>query len=395
MKRTALPLPLFSLLSLLLLASLACAALTDPISRAREAQPDQDAVIEAAVATVQAQMGQPIDRPISDTQTVVTVDSELQDTLTDLYNRVNPSVAFILTYSGEITLGSGSGFVYDEQGHIITNNHVIADGDNYEVVFADGNHRRATLVGTDIDSDLAVLHVDDLPESARPVPLAAPGDIEVGQFVVAIGSPFGQQGSMSMGIVSGLGRSLESQRDIGVGLSYSLPRVIQTDAPINPGNSGGPLLNLNGEVVGVNNAIRTLTGVNSGVGFAIPVDAIHKIVPVLITEGEYVYPFMGIQSIGRQITIAEQEQLGLPQTNGVYVTFVTEGSPADRAGLRAAGSDNRGGDLIIAIDGHEVNEFNDLISYLVFETEVGQTVVLTVLRDGETIELPLTLGERP
>lgn len=393
MKRTALPLPLFSLLTLLLLASLACAALTKPITR--EPQADQDTLIEAAVATVQAQMGQPVDQPISGQQMVITVDSDLQETLTNLYNRVNPSVVFILTYVGETTLGSGSGFVYDEQGHIITNNHVVAEGDNYEIIFANGTHRRATLVGTDIDSDLAVLRVDDLPEMARPVPLAAASDIQVGQFVVAIGSPFGQQGSMSLGIVSGLGRSLESQRDIGVGLSYSLPRVIQTDAPINPGNSGGPLLNLNGEVLGVNNAIRTLTGVNSGVGFAIPVDAIHRIVPVLITEGEYIYPFMGIQSLGRQLTIGEQEQLRLPQVDGVYVTFVTEDSPADRAGLRAAGSDNLGGDLIIAIDGQDVNEFNDLISYLVFETEVGQTIMLTVIRDGETIELPLTLGERP
>jgi 2-alkenal reductase len=219
--------------------------------------------------------------------------------------------------------------------------------------------------------------------------------ILVGQIVVALGSPFGQQGSMSLGIVSGLGRSLESQRQTGLGGTYSLPQVIQTDAPINPGNSGGPLLNLNGEVIGVNSAIRTTTGINSGVGFAIPVSAVTRIAPVLITEGSFSYPYMGISASGTHITLDQQEAWGLPQVSGVYVGGVTEDSPAEEAGLVAAGSDGRGGDLITAVDGLPVRDFNELISYLVFEAEVGQTIRLTVVRDGETLEVPLILGERP
>ena len=179
-------------------------------------------------------------------------------------------------------VGSGSGFVYSAEGYIVTNSHVVADADTFEVVFANGQRESADLIGADVDADLAVIKVDELPGGVEPLPLAEPGNLRVGQFVAAIGNPFGEQGSMSLGIVSGLDRSLRSQREGGVGSQYSLPEVIQTDAPINPGNSGGPLLNLKGEVVGVNAAIRTLTGTNSGVGFSIPVDAVRQIVPSLI-----------------------------------------------------------------------------------------------------------------
>lgn len=392
-KRPVPLLPIF--IALLVLAAIACGAMTSLGSDATPTTSANDeAIIRAAVATIQAQ-----NIPAGNTeiagQTSVVVDSSLQDTLTNLYDRVNPSVVFILTNVGGATLGTGSGFVYDTAGHIVTNNHVVIDGDNFEVVFPDGSRRLAEVVGTDVDSDLAVIKVDSLPESIRPVSLADFGSVDVGQLVVALGSPFGQQGSMSLGIISGLGRSLESQRDSGLGGNYSLPQVIQTDAPINPGNSGGPLLNLSGEVIGVNSAIRTTTGLNSGVGFAIPVQAVKRIIPELIASGSYIYPFMGISSNGGQLTLAAQEVLDLPQTTGVYVTGVTPESPADSAGLIPAGSDNRGGDLIVAVDGQTVTEFNDLITYLVFHTEVGQTIKLTVLRDNESLEIPLTLGERP
>jgi 2-alkenal reductase len=382
------------LIALLVLAALACTSITSlgedqPASTTTE----DAAIIRAAVATVQAQTNS--NNTTIGEQTSIVVDSSLQDTLTDLYDRVNPSVVFILTNVGNATLGSGSGFIFDANGHIVTNNHVVVDGDNFEVVFPDGSRREAGLVGTDVDSDLAVIKVDTLPDSVSPVPLAEFEKVDVGQIVVALGSPFGQQGSMSLGIISGLGRSLESQRDSGLGGNYSLPQVIQTDAPINPGNSGGPLLNLNGEVVGVNSAIRTTTGLNSGVGFAIPVQAVRRIVPALIDSGSYTYPFMGITATGGQLTLAAQEAFDLPQTSGVYVTGVTPDSPADNAGLIPAGSDNRGGDLIVAVDGQVVGEFNDLISYLVFQTEVGQTITLTVLRAEQSLDLPLILGERP
>ncbi|NDJ34126.1 MAG: trypsin-like serine protease, partial [Chloroflexi bacterium] len=211
-----------------------------------------------------------------------------EQTLTGLYASANPSVVFIIIPQ----VGGGSGFVYSDEGYIVTNNHVVEDGSRYEVVFANGERAFAELVGADVDSDLAVLQVENLPEGVEPLPLADPAETAVGQFVVAIGNPFGEQGSMSLGIISGLGRSLASQRLLETGSSYSLPGVVQTDAPINPGNSGGPLLNLEGEVVGVNSAIATTTGTNSGVGFAIPVAAVRQIVPVLIEAGTYTYPYM-------------------------------------------------------------------------------------------------------
>jgi 2-alkenal reductase len=200
---------------------------------------------------------------------------------------------------------------------------------------------------------------------------------------------------MSLGIVSALGRSLQSQRDLGTGSSYSLPQVIQTDAPINPGNSGGSLLNLDGEVVGVNSAIASYSGTNSGVGFSIPVQAVRQIVPSLIENGTYAYPFMGV-GFDDEISLSEQSVYGVSQTQGAYVLNINSGGPADRAGLIAASSVNgRGGDLIIEIDGQTINNFSDLNSYLVFHATVGQTIEITVLRNGERVNLSLTLGARP
>jgi 2-alkenal reductase len=327
----------------------------------------------------------------------------LQETLTQLYRTANPSVVYIIVSSGNTESGfpmgggSGSGFVYSNEGYIVTNNHVVDAGETFEIVYANGDRQFADLVGKDPDSDLAVLQVEALPEGVRPLPLGDGDRIEVGQFAVAIGNPFGEQGSMSMGIISGLGRSLPSQRSTGNfgGSTYSLPQVIQTDAPINPGNSGGPLLNLDGEVIGVNAAIATTSGSNSGVGFSIPVDVVKRVVPSLIENGEMAYAYMGVSFDG-EITLADQELYGLSQTRGAYVITVTPGSPADEAGLIGADAETgQGGDLIIALDGLPINDFSDLNTYLVLETEVGQTIEMTVVRDGETLSLPLTLGARP
>ena len=316
---------------------------------------------------------------------------DLQAELINVYKATNPSVVYILNSSGT----SGSGFVYDSEGHIVTNNHVVSGQSRFEVVFAKGDRMAADLVGSDVDSDLAVIKVAELPDAVEPIPLAESGTLQVGQFVIAIGNPFGEQGSMSFGIVSGLGRSLPSQRVLSSGSSYSLPDVIQTDAPINPGNSGGPLLNLDGEVVGVNAAIASLTGENTGVGFSIPVGAVHKIVPSLIEDGEYVYPYMGMGFDG-EVSLAEQDIYGLDQTQGAYVVSVSPGGPAALAGIQAADqSTGRGGDLIIAINGNPIQDFADLNGFLVFEASVGQTIDLTIIRDGEQIVLPMTLGARP
>jgi 2-alkenal reductase len=326
-------------------------------------------------------------------QSAVTV-SDLESRLVNLYAQANPAVVYIITMVDSVPLGTGSGFVYDTLGHVVTNNHVVADGNRFEVVFPSGARSRAEIVGVDADADLAVIHLDDMPVGVSPLPLGNFADVEVGQFSIAIGNPFGQQNSMSLGIISGLGRSLPGEFDPRTLGSYSLPQVIQTDAPINPGNSGGPLLNLDGQVIGVNAAIRSDTGVNSGVGFSIPVAAVQRIVPELIKSGEYNYPYMGV-SVAPEIGLDLQEAYGLAQATGAYLLSLTEGGPADIAGLRAADQARRGGDIIVKLGNREIRDFSDLNSYLVFETEPGQTITVTVLRDGNLVELPLTLGARP
>lgn len=387
------PLPYLLLFVVLWLTlSLACSLSSDEPATPTASESVDEAVIEAAVATVRAEIAQAAS--VSDAQTTPAPSSlpasgtaaDLEAAFVNIYEQVNPSVVEIFTFFGDELRGSGSGFVYDEQGRIVTNNHVVAQGNHYELFFANGEQRQARLLGTDVDSDLAVIEVDSLPEGVQPLRLGDSSALHVGQLVVALGSPFQEQGSMSTGIVSGLGRSLESQRG-----DYTLPQVIQTDAPINPGNSGGPLLNLQGEVIGVNSEIRSATGVNSGVGFAIPVNAVKRIVPSLISDGSYTYPFMGVrmQTPDPQLLA----DLGLPPGMGAYVAEVTPGSPAAAAGLQ--GGLPAGGDLIIAIDGYEIQSSDDLISYLIFQAEVSQTVELTIVRDGQTITVPLTLGARP
>ncbi len=339
-----------------------------------------------------AEAEEPTPMPVSfSSEAVQLASAGLETALVDLYQKTNPAVVYILVPP----VSSGSGFVFSEEGYIVTNNHVVDGGRSFEVVFANGERRRAELVGTDVDSDLAVIQVDSLPDGVAPLPLGSSADLSVGQLVVAIGNPFGEQGSMSLGIISGLNRSLSSQRGRATGDAYSLPQVIQTDAPINPGNSGGPLLNLNGQVVGVNSAIASSSGTNSGVGFSVPVDAVARVAPSLIENGEYNYPYMGAGFVD-ELSLDDQEELGLSQTQGAYVLSVTDSGPAGRAGLIPADPDTgRGGDLIVAIDGRPIGDFADLNSYLVFETTVGQTIEITVLRGGEQVVVPLTLGARP
>ena len=381
---------LVPIIALLLLFATAC-NVAAPAAVAQAPTVDTSQIVETVLSQVEQQLPQQLETvPVVQTGAAAVADTELEQALIQLYQETNPSVVYIVTPSG-----SGSGFVYSDEGHIVTNNHVVEGSSRIEVVFANGERQRATLVGADVDSDLAVLKVSQLPDGVTPLPLAGPDDLQVGQFVVAIGNPFGEQGSMSLGIVSGLGRSLASQRGQGSGSSYSLPDVIQTDAPINPGNSGGPLLNLQGEVVGINSAIASTTGENSGVGFSIPVRAVLQIVPGLLNGGEYHYPYIGA-AFDAEVSLEEQSAYGLDQTQGAYVVSITSGGPADEAGLVAANTTTgRGGDLVVSIDGQAISNFGDLNSYLVFHTAVGQTIELTILRQGEELGLPLTLGERP
>ena len=377
----------------LTMSTMACALSTiDPAP----APADTDGLVQEAVGTAVAALPSASETaPVPANNPALTAAPGLEDAFVNVYKLANPAVVHIFVYSKgddfNVPLGTGSGFVIDTDGNIVTNNHVVTDGDVFEVAFASGERVKAEVVGADVDSDLAVIRVESLPASVTPLELADSSALNVGQFVIAIGNPFGEEGSMSIGIVSGLGRTLTSDRVADGGGRYSLPQVIQTDAAINPGNSGGPLLDLQGRVIGVNSAILSSSGTNSGVGFSIPVNAVKRVAPAVIESGVYVYPYMGIRMTS--LDISAQEQLGLPQSEGAYITDVGSNSPADQAGL--IGRDGPGGDLIIRIDDAPIHDVDDLISYLVFETAVGQTVQVTVLRDGAEMTLPLVLGERP
>ncbi|MDY7076120.1 MAG: trypsin-like peptidase domain-containing protein [Chloroflexota bacterium] len=333
------------------------------------------------------------------------VDTE-DSLLANLYQRANPAVVYIEVLVNEggtqIPLGSGSGFVIDTEGHIVTNAHVVEEADTVKVTFSyDGIVVDAQVLGQDPYSDLAVLEVNLPPAQLVPLTLGDSNALQVGQRVVAIGNPFGLEGTMTVGIVSALGRTLPAQV-LQDGGSFSNPEIIQTDAAINPGNSGGPLLDIHGRVIGVNTAIRSMTGVNSGIGFAVPVDTVKRIIPHLIEEGAYHYPYLGIK-YNPNFTMAELAgPLGLTVMHGVLISEVTPGTAAARAGLQ--GGDHEvevmgmtimaGGDIIVAIDEYELHTYNDFIAYLVRETEAGQEITLTIIRDGEELDVPVTLGER-
>ena len=326
--------------------------------------------------------------------------------LTSLYQRANPAVVYIevlVRFGGDLqSFSSGSGFIVDQDGHVVTNNHVVEEADALQVVLADGSVAgEVEVIGRDPYSDLAVVQIDVLPDNLVPLELGDSDALQVGQRVVAIGNPFGLQGTMTSGVVSAVGRTLASEALEGG--SFSNPEIIQTDAAINPGNSGGPLLDSRGRVVGVNTAISSDTGVNAGVGFAVPANTVKRIVPHLIDEGAYEYPYLGITS-DRRFTVAElAEPLNLPVDRGALVTEVHPGTGAAEAGIQGGDRELEimgqsiiaGGDIIIAIDEEPVLTFDDLVAYLVSDTEVGQDVTLTVFRDGERLEVPVTLGKRP
>jgi 2-alkenal reductase len=334
--------------------------------------------------------------------------------LINLYERVNPSVVNIVVTVADAaaplgseqdlfpTQGQGSGFVYDVEGHIITNNHVIADATKVDVTFHDGSSVQATVIGSDPDSDLAVVKVDLPAESLRPVAWGDSDHLLVGQRAVAIGNPFGLSGTLTTGIISALKRSLPTETG-----AFRIPEIIQTDAAINPGNSGGPLLNSHGEVIGVNTAIvprRTALGERSflGVGFAVPSNLAQRVVPSLIKDGAYSHPWIGFQ--GTTITPEIANEMKLPQMFGALVGTIISGSPADKAGLRSGTRDftlengldvTVGGDVIIAIEDEEIKGFDDLISFLARRGTVGDTITLTILRSGKQQQLELTREARP
>lgn len=334
-----------------------------------------------------------------DTSTLATVQSTFQQ----IYQNVNPSVVNIQVTEGmgfNTSSGEGSGFVWDEQGHIVTNNHVVENANTITVTFADGTILDAKLVGADPESDLAVIQVDASAAELRPITLADSQAVQVGDLVIAIGNPYGLSGTMTQGIVSALERSLTVDESSAYTTgSYTIPDIIQTDAAINPGNSGGVLVDIRGDVVGVTAAIQSTSGSNSGIGFVIPAHIVERVVPVLISDGSYDHPRLGIS--GTTMTPDVAQQVGLDESlKGVLVVSISANSPAEKAGLKPSTQERSrdgqttvvtAGDVITAIDGSAVTSFDELTSYLFNNTEVGQTVNLTIVRDGAEQTLAVTL----
>jgi len=327
-----------------------------------------------------------------------------QERLMSIYQLYSPGVVSIRT-----TTAQGSGWIYSGDGYIVTNNHVVGTETQVEVDFASGLKTYGNVVGTDAYSDLAVIKVDVAASDLQPLAMGDSDILQVGQTVIAIGNPFGLSGTMTTGIISALGRALATLNQASGGGYFSNADIIQTDTALNPGNSGGPLLNLNGEVIGINSAIETAASTtsgepaNSGIGFAISINTVKRVVPSLIQDGKFDYPYLGL-STQDDLPLSVIEALGLKKTSGAYVTSVRPGGPSDLAGIRAgtealdlAGTQglNKGGDLIIAIDGHPVVTFDDMIRYLFLHKSPGETVVLTVLRSDQQVEVPVVLGKRP
>ena len=320
-------------------------------------------------------------------------------TLVELFEKSEEGVVKIQVVRNNIpgdTGSIGSGFVYDNLGHIITNAHVVDGASKATVTFLDGSQYNAEIIGKDKFTDIAVIKVSEKPRLLHPLQIGDSSQLRVGEQVAAIGNPFGLSGSMTSGIISQMGRLLPSQ-DSG----FSIPDVIQTDAAINPGNSGGPLLNLRGEVVGINTAIQSSSGEFSGVGFAIPSNTAIKIVPSLIEDGEYHHPWIGIS--GRDIDPDLARVLELKDAKGFLIITVVDGSPADKAGLKGMTATQviggkeypANGDIIISVDDKEVRKISDILIHLQREKSVGDTMVLGVVRDGEFMHISLELVERP
>jgi 2-alkenal reductase len=384
-------------------------------------QGERGAEVEEATAPA-GPLATPVGAGDSSTPPIVSGDADGEERLVAaIYERVAPSVVHIRVVQhisgGEehppvpgwpedeipdipddfYRRGEGSGFVWDTEGHIVTNYHVVQNAERVEVTFLDGARSLAEVIGFDPDSDLAVIRVDSPPDGLQPVALGDSDGVFVGQRAIAIGNPFGQEWTLTAGIVSAIGRTLRSGTS-----QFSIPEMIQTDAAINPGNSGGPLLDREGQVIGVNTLILTRNEAFSGVGFAIPVNIVRRVVPVLIEEGSYTYSWLGIymQDLEREVALAMELPAG---QQGALVLEIVDDSPAEEAGLQGAtervvidgGQNFIGGDVIVAIEDEPIRSTSDVIVYLVKETRPGQEITMTVLREGEEREIEITLGERP
>ena len=326
---------------------------------------------------------------------VTGIERSYEYSLIDIFEKSEASIVQVSVVRGESDGGMGSGFVYSDEGYVITNQHVVQDAERVMITFLDGEAYIGNVIGTDRDLDIAVVKVEPTNTYLQPIKIGDSSKLKVGEKIAAIGNPFGLSGSMTSGIVSQMGRLLPQET------GYSIPDVIQTDAAINPGNSGGPLINMKGEVVGINTAIQSATGEFSGIGFAVPANTVKKVVPVLIQDGEFKHPWMGISGTDVDPELAEVR--GLNSSKGFLVVSVIEGSPAETAGLlgvtETKETDGRefalDGDIILSIDGETVRKISDILVHLQREKSVGDEMVLSVNRNGEILELTMVLEERP
>jgi len=332
------------------------------------------------------------------TQTIgesVGIERSYEYSLIDIFEKSEESVVQVNVLRGGSDGGMGSGFVYSEEGYIITNQHVVRDAKKVTVTFLDGEAYIGDVIGTDPDLDIAVVKVSPSNTYLQPITIGDSSKLKVGEKIAAIGNPFGLSGSMTSGIVSQIGRLLPQES------GYSIPDVIQTDAAINPGNSGGPLINMKGEVVGINTAIQSITGEFSGIGFAVPSNTVKKIVPVLIEDGEFKHPWMGISGTDVDPELADFREL--KSSKGFLVISVIEGSPAEQAGLIGVTETKEingrelavDGDIVLSIDGKTVRKISDILIHLQREKSIGDEMVLSVNRNGEILELTMVLEERP
>jgi S1-C subfamily serine protease len=324
-----------------------------------------------------------------------------------VYDQIAPAVVNITTRVIALNMfsqpvpqeGSGSGFLFDGDGHIITNYHVIESAEEIVVTLPDERVYAATVIGADPSTDLAVIKIEgeDLPQ---PVPLGNSDGLRVGEFVIAIGNPFGQEGTLTVGVISALGRTIESPDGRFIG------EAIQTDAAINPGNSGGPLLDLEGRLIGVNSQIISPSRASAGIGFAVPANTVSRVIPVLITDGRFPHPWIAARTVSLSPMLADlfrQAGVDLPVEHGVLIVDIAPGSSGEAAGLRGGNQvavirNVRiavGGDVIVSIDGQQIDNFEDLTVYLETQKRVGDTVEVTIVRDGEELTIPVTLDERP
>ena len=370
-------------------------------------QLDVDALITEAVATAVAEViaSQPtppvVQVPVEQDNSQIVLD--IFNRVNEIYNSVNPSVVHISSTSFTVDTsmqivpqtGTGSGFVIDKEGRIVTNNHVIEGSEHLEVTFSDETVAEATLLGADPYTDLAVIEVDVSPEILKPVTLGDSSALRIGDLTVTLGNPFGLTGTVTTGVVSALGRTLQAPN------GRTIANVIQTDASINPGNSGGPLLDAQGHVIGINTAIFSPSGGSVGIGFAVPVNTAKRWVPEMIEYGRARHPALGITIAEVNENIASE--LGLRETSGLLVQLVRPGGAAEVAGIRGGDRQGQvgnlvllvGGDQIVAMNGKPVEDLNDLAVLLDFEAKVGDTVQIGVIRDGEEIALNLVVEELP